>query len=148
MRWRLTMLFHRTRFIRAIYIFSGIRHFRTWFATDWSLFFAEKLHDILHQEHGEIHPALIRIRDVHPLEDPDNIRKISDLLYSEGVPFLIAVVPFYVDPSNNERVSLSDSPIWSMRFDMWRRMARRLLCTEILISIMALLRAILNFGMK
>ncbi len=78
--------------------------------TDRYLFFAEKLHDILHQEHGEIHPALIRIEDVHPLEDPDNIRKISDLLYSEGVPFLIAVVPFYVDPSNNERVSLSDKP--------------------------------------
>lgn len=78
--------------------------------TDRYLFFAEKLHDILHQEHSESHPALIRIEDVHPLEDPDNIRKISDLLYSEGVPFLIAVVPFYVDPSNNERVSLSDKP--------------------------------------
>ncbi len=79
-------------------------------ATDRYLFFAEKLHDILNQEHDEFHAALIRIEDVHPLEDPNSIRKISDLLYSEGVPFLIAVVPFYVDPSNNERVSLSDKP--------------------------------------
>jgi len=78
--------------------------------TDRYLLFAEKLHDILHQEHNEFHAALIRIEDVHPLEDPDNIRKISDLLYNEGVPFLIAVVPFYIDPSNNERVSLSDRP--------------------------------------
>ena len=78
--------------------------------TDRYLFFAEKLHDILGQEHSEFHAALIRIEDVHPLEDPNSIRKISDLLYSEGVPFLIAVVPFYVDPSDNERVSLSDEP--------------------------------------
>jgi uncharacterized protein YdaL len=78
--------------------------------TDRYLFFAEKLHDILHQEHNEFHAALIRIEDVHPLEDPNSIRKISDLLYSEGVPFLIAVVPFYVDPSDNERVALSDKP--------------------------------------
>ncbi len=78
--------------------------------TDRYLFFAEKLHDILHQEHDEFHAALIRIEDVHPLEDPNSIRNISDLLYSEGVPFLIAVVPFYVDPSDNERVALSDKP--------------------------------------
>ncbi len=78
--------------------------------TDRYLFFAEKLHDILNQEHDEFHAALIRIEDVHPLEDPNSIRKISDLLYSEGVPFLIAVVPFYVDPSNNIRVALSDKP--------------------------------------
>ncbi len=78
--------------------------------TDRYLFFAEKLHDILHQEHPEFHSALIRIEDVHPLEDPNSIRKISDLLYSEGVPFLIAVVPFYVDPANNIRVALSDKP--------------------------------------
>lgn len=78
--------------------------------TDRYIFFAEKLHDILNQPHKEFHAALIRIEDVHPMEDPNSIRKISDLLYSEGVPFLIAVVPFYIDPSNNVRVSLSDKP--------------------------------------
>lgn len=78
--------------------------------TDRYLFFAEKLHEILHQEHTEFHSAIIRIEDVHPLENPNNIRKISDLLYSEGVPFLIAVIPFYIDPTDNERVALSDKP--------------------------------------
>ncbi len=78
--------------------------------TDRYLFFSEILHDILGQEHSEFHAALIRIEDVHPLEDPDNIRKITDMLYNEGVPFLIAVVPYYIDPSDNERVSLSDEP--------------------------------------
>ena len=78
--------------------------------TDRYIFFAEKLHDILHQEHPEFHSAMIRIEDVDPTEDPNSIRKITDLLYSEHVPFLIAVVPFYVDPANNVRISLSDKP--------------------------------------
>jgi uncharacterized protein YdaL len=78
--------------------------------TDRYLFFAEKLHEILNQPHKEFHAALIRIEDVDPTEDPNSIRKITDLLYGEHVPFLIAVVPFYVDPSNNVRISLSDKP--------------------------------------
>ena len=79
-------------------------------ATNRYLFFADKLHDILNQPHRESHSALIRIEDVHPLEDPDNILKVTDLLSSEGVPFLIAVIPFYVDPAQNMRVTLSDKP--------------------------------------
>jgi uncharacterized protein YdaL len=78
--------------------------------TDRYIFFAEKLHDILNQEHPEFHSAMIRIEDVDPTEDPSSIRKITDLLYSEQVPFMIAVVPFYVDPSNNTRISMSDKP--------------------------------------
>ena len=78
--------------------------------TDRYIFFAEKLHDILGQEHKEFHPALIRIEDVDPTEDPNSIRKIADLLHGEGVPFLVAVVPLYVDPGNNVRIALSDKP--------------------------------------
>ncbi len=78
--------------------------------TDRYIFFAEKLHDILNRQHLEFHAAIIRIEDVDPTEDPSSIRKITDLLYSEHVPFLIAVVPFYVDPANNVRISLSDKP--------------------------------------
>ncbi len=78
--------------------------------TDRYIFFAEKLHEILNQEHPEFHSAMIRIEDVDPTEDPNSIRKITDLLYGEHIPFLIAVVPFYVDPANNVRISLSDKP--------------------------------------
>lgn len=78
--------------------------------TDRYIFFAEKLHEILNQEHPEFHSAMVRIEDVDPTEDPGSIRKITDLLYGEHVPFLIAVVPFYVDPANNVRISLSDKP--------------------------------------
>jgi uncharacterized protein YdaL len=72
--------------------------------------FADLLHDFV----GDMHPvkrtALIRIEDVCPLTDPASIRAIADYLGGEGVPFSIALVPYYVDPDDNTAASLSDKP--------------------------------------
>lgn len=77
---------------------------------DRYLLFADLMHDILKEDHPASHLASVRIEDIHPLEDPDRLRAIADLLYSEKVPFLVALIPFYVDPQQNIRVSLSDKP--------------------------------------
>jgi uncharacterized protein YdaL len=66
--------------------------------TDRYLAFADVLHDVLHINHLESHRALIRIEDVHPLADPDQLRAIADYLGSEGVPFMVCVIPEYRDP--------------------------------------------------
>lgn len=42
--------------------------------------------------------ALIRIEDVGPNTDPDEVRQIADLLSARGVPFSLAVYPYYRDP--------------------------------------------------
>jgi|GEM_PF-443983 len=72
--------------------------------------FADLLHDFV----GDLHPvkrtALVRIEDVCPLTDPLSIRAIADYLGGQGVPFSIALVPFYVDPDENVAASLSDKP--------------------------------------
>ena len=78
--------------------------------TDRYLFFADMLHDILGQQHEESHTALIRIEDVNPLEDPAKLRNIADILSSRNIPFLVGVIPFYVDPTEGIRISLSDKP--------------------------------------
>lgn len=77
---------------------------------DRYLFFADYLHDILEQQHETLHSAIIRIEDVTPLDDPDKLRTLADILSSRNIPFLVGVVPFYVDPSSGLRVSLSDKP--------------------------------------
>ncbi len=77
---------------------------------DRYLLFADLLHVILREDHPTSHRAIVRIEDVHPLEDPDRLRAVADLLNSERVPFLIALVPYYVDPTQGVRVSLSDKP--------------------------------------
>ena len=78
--------------------------------TDRYLLFADLLHDILGEHHEEFHSALIRIEDVDPLESPEQLRDIADLLSSKGIPFLVSVIPFYVDPGEGIRISLSDKP--------------------------------------
>ena len=78
--------------------------------TDRYLLFADLLHDFLGENHEESHSALIRIEDVSPLDNPDHLREIADILSAKGIPFLVGVIPFYVDPGQGIRVSLSDKP--------------------------------------
>jgi uncharacterized protein YdaL len=73
-------------------------------------YFADALHDILHEDHEPSHRAMIRIEDVTLFENPDNLREIADILSSRGIPFMVGVIPFYVDPEQGIRLSLSDKP--------------------------------------
>ena len=60
--------------------------------------FCDVLHDILAMDHSQSRRAIIRIEDVDPTASPADLRAIADYLYSEGVPFAVAVVPVYYDP--------------------------------------------------
>jgi len=79
-------------------------------STDRYLLFADMLHDILNEPHEESHSAIIRIEDITPLDNPDKLREIADVLSSRNIPFLVGVVPFYINYSEGLRVSLSDKP--------------------------------------
>ena len=78
--------------------------------TDRYLLFADKLHDILNELHPESHTAILRIEDVTPLYDPLKLKEVADFLSERGIPFLVAVIPIYVNPQKNEQVNLSDRP--------------------------------------
>jgi uncharacterized protein YdaL len=78
--------------------------------SDRYLLFADLLHDLMNENHPESHSALIRIEDVTPLENPEKLRDIADILSGRGIPFLVGVVPFYVNPEQGIRVSLSEKP--------------------------------------
>ncbi len=60
--------------------------------------------------------ALVRLEDVGPAADPEQLRAIADFLHAEGVPFAVAVYPYYVDPSGRDdggkptRLRLADAP--------------------------------------
>jgi uncharacterized protein YdaL len=77
---------------------------------DRYLLFADMLHDIIGENHKESHSALIRIEDVSPVDNPDKLRDIADVLSERGIPFEVGVIPFYVDPGAGVRISLSDKP--------------------------------------
>jgi uncharacterized protein YdaL len=73
-------------------------------------YFADVLHDILKEDHESSHRAMIRIEDVTLFENPDKLREVADILSSRGIPFMVGVIPFYVDPDQGIRLSLSDKP--------------------------------------
>lgn len=78
--------------------------------TDRYLLFCDKLHDILNENHGELHQAIVRIEDVNPLSSPDKLREVADILSERGIPFIVGVVPIYVNPSEDRRVTLTERP--------------------------------------
>lgn len=78
--------------------------------TDRYLLFADMLHDILGEPHDESHSAIIRIEDISPMDNPNKLRDIADILSERGIPFLVGVIPFYVNPNQGIRMSLSDKP--------------------------------------
>ncbi len=78
--------------------------------TDRYLLFADMLHDILGEQHEESHSAIIRIEDISPMDNPDKLRDIADLLSKREIPFLVSVIPFYVNPGTGVHLSMSDKP--------------------------------------
>ncbi len=78
---------------------------------DRYLLFADMLHDILGEQHDENgRSAIIRIEDINPMDNPNRLREIADILSARDIPFLVGVSPFYVNPGEGVRVSLTDKP--------------------------------------
>ncbi len=68
------------------------------------------LHDMVGSSHSESHQALLRIEDVHPGVNPDDLRAIADYLFSQNIPFSVALIPVYFNEETGVRVSLSEKP--------------------------------------
>jgi uncharacterized protein YdaL len=72
------------------------------------LAFCDLLHDILEVQHPEDRRALVRIEDVSIDQDPVDLRRVSDLLQGYHIPFQIALIPIFKNPSKELEVRLSD----------------------------------------
>ena len=65
---------------------------------DRYLIFADLLFDALKPAASERHRMLVRLEDISPVDDPDQLRAVADYLAGEGIPFGLAVVAKYEDP--------------------------------------------------
>ncbi|GAA2621683.1 hypothetical protein GCM10010399_61020 [Dactylosporangium fulvum] len=86
-------------------------------ADDRYVAFADLLYDVLAPQTTERHRALVRIEDVGPDADPAELRRITNYLYSKGIPFTVAVYSRYRDPNGAlsggvaEDYTLADRPL-------------------------------------
>lgn len=83
--------------------------------TDRELIFADLLFDALAPQQTERHRALVRIEDISPASDPDNLRAVADTLYARRIPFGFGVSPLYRDPNgavdpSKRRLLLKNAP--------------------------------------
>ncbi len=70
--------------------------------------FCDILHDILGQNHHQPPRALVRLEDISPLTDPEDLKTSVDYLVSNKIPFSMAVIPIYRDPHNDLTVYLHE----------------------------------------
>jgi uncharacterized protein YdaL len=81
---------------------------------DRVLVFADLLFDLLAPTTRERHRALVRLEDIHPRSDPEELRAVADYLHAKGIPFGFSVSPYYRDPQGHEdepyELLLRDAP--------------------------------------
>lgn len=78
------------------------------------LVFADLFYDLLAPDTEPVRQAAVRLEDVGPEADPDDLRAVADFLHAEDIPFQVAVVPIHIDrtPSGESwyGLSLLDAP--------------------------------------
>ncbi|MEK5067036.1 polysaccharide deacetylase family protein [Sporosarcina sp. FSL K6-1508] len=70
----------------------------------------ELFHEVFQSDHEATHPAYIRLEDIHPLVDPQNMKEITDILKEKNIPFMMAIIPMYTNPETGKKYNFSDSP--------------------------------------
>lgn len=70
--------------------------------SDRYLAVADLIREIALPEVPDRRRALVRLEDVGPTANPEQLREIADYLHSAGVPFTVAVYPHYLDPTGQE----------------------------------------------
>ncbi|MEW6622989.1 MAG: polysaccharide deacetylase family protein [Bacillota bacterium] len=74
------------------------------------LVFSDVLHEIFGEYHSEYRKVYLRIEDVSPISSPKNLMEIADYLYSKKIPFIIVLIPAYINPETGVEASITDKP--------------------------------------
>ncbi len=73
-----------------------------------SFIFEDTLNDFYNVEKADKGKVFVRIEDVHMFRDKDKLKEIADYLYSENVPFMIALIPAYINENSGKINTLND----------------------------------------
>ena len=66
---------------------------------DIYLVYADLFYDLLAPDISGSEQAAVRLEDVGPESDPEDLRAVADYLHGEGVPFQVAVMPIQIGPT-------------------------------------------------
>lgn len=77
---------------------------------DESYIFEDSLNDFYEINKFNKCDIFVRIEDVHPFTDTNKLREVADYLYSQDVPFMIALIPTFVDSKTKTINTLDLNP--------------------------------------
>lgn len=77
---------------------------------DLKFYLADMLHDIIPNDHEERHLAYFRLEDIHPQSDPEKLLAVGEKLNERDIPYLLVVIPVYINPDTGHRQYLEDAP--------------------------------------
>ncbi|WP_027623062.1 DUF2334 domain-containing protein [Clostridium lundense] len=69
--------------------------------------FADVINEILNNKKVKPGKVFVRIEDVHPFRNKESLKRIADYLYKENVPFMIALIPTYIDEKTGYVTTIS-----------------------------------------
>lgn len=93
-----------TKYGNHYYVGSSFLH------TSLSTLLGEVFHDVFQDPHIHENPGYIRIEDIHPLVDPVRLKRVADELKNRNLPYMVAVIPVYMNPKTGKTAHLSDYP--------------------------------------
>lgn len=67
--------------------------------TDRVHIFEDLLYDALDPSAPTQHLAMLRLEDINPSDDPQQLMQIAEWLYQQGIPYGFGVIPVYTDPN-------------------------------------------------
>lgn len=71
-------------------------------------YLGETLFDFFDVERG-IPKKYLRLEDVHPKSNPKKLKEIAEYLKEQDIPYMVTVIPVYINPETGEEVHLSDA---------------------------------------
>ncbi|MGE6632077.1 DUF2334 domain-containing protein [Bacillus sp. NPDC077027] len=66
--------------------------------------------ELLFQQEKEKTIKYLRLEDISPVSDEKKLLEVGTYLSERHIPFLLAVIPVFVDPSTGEQITLKDRP--------------------------------------
>lgn len=73
-------------------------------------FVGEELFSFFGKKPTDTHKVYLRLEDVHPMYNPDVLKKAADYLKKKDIPYMVAVIPLYINSKTHEVIHMSDSP--------------------------------------
>lgn len=95
-----------------LFVQTGNRYyfFRIQLSKQFDLALGHGLNHVFSVTASKEHPTYLRLEDVSPKADPKKLMAIAKYLKKQDIPYMIAVIPVFVNPKSGTRIHMKDDP--------------------------------------